>query len=89
MSGLWTIALAALVVCVIIIVLASRGISGIPMPWANRKARLRYWEDRLADLKAHRDGWRWSARPSEARAEDEAIEEARLMVERYEEVGHE
>lgn len=85
MSERWLIALALLAVCILALVLGIRGLLGIPMPWASRKVRLRYWEDRLADLEAHRDGWRWCARPSEARAEDEAIEEARLMVARHEE----
>ena len=80
---IWLTAVA-FILMLAILVLCLGALVGIPVPWTSRKRRLRYWEDRLADLDAHRDGWRWSARPSEARAEDEDIEKARLMVARYE-----
>jgi hypothetical protein len=51
-----------------------------PSKLASSERKVRYWEDRLADLEHHRNGWRWAATPSESRREDEAIDEARMML---------
>lgn len=75
--------IVGMVILVIAVVLCVAQMLGALMPWASRETRLQWWTDRRDDLIHDKRKWSFADKPSQARARDRAIEEARMMVRRY------